>query len=195
VTRILRIDSSARQGDSVSRALTDRIVARLGGGAAVRDLAERPPVLVTEEIVAAYFTPPGERTEAQRAAVAPSDAVVAELRAAEVIVIGLPIYNFGPPAALKGWADMAARVGVTFEYGEDGPRGLLEGKRAIVAVASGGTGSGSALDHATPWLRHFLGFIGIEDVTIIAADQLGRESDDKTARAYEAADAVEPLAA
>ena len=90
---------------------------------------------------------------------------------------------------------MAARVGVTFKYGPDGPKGLLEGKRAIVAVASGGTEVGSPIDYATPWLRHFLGFIGIEDVTVIAADQLGMESEDKTARAYEEADAVQPLAA
>ena len=195
MTRILRIESSGRQDGSVSRALTDRIAARLGGEAAMRDLAEQPPVLVTEEIIAAYFTPPDELSEAQRSAIAPSDAVVAELQAADVIVIGMPVYNFGPPAALKGWADMAARVGVTFEYGPDGPKGLLEGKRAIVAVASGGIEVGSPIDYATPWLRHFLGFIGIEDVTIIAADQLGMESEDKTARAYEEADAVAPLAA
>ena len=195
MTRILRIDSSARHEASVSRALTDRIVARLGGDAAVRDLAETPPVLVTEEIVGAYFTPPEDRTEAQSAAVAPSDAVVAELQAADVIVIGMPVYNFGPPAALKGWADMAARVGVTFRYGPDGPKGLLEGKRAIVAVASGGTEVGSPIDYATPWLRHFLGFIGIKDVTVIAADQLNMESDDKTAAAYAEADDLAPLAA
>ena len=195
MTRILRIDASGRHAGSVTRKLADRIVARLGGEATVRDLADAPPVLVTDEIIGAYFTPPSDRTEAQRAALAPSDEVVAEIRAADVIVIGMPIYNFGPPAALKGWADMAARVGVTFKYGPDGPVGLLEGKRAIVAIASGGTGAGSEIDWATPWIRHFLGFIGIEDVTVIAADQLGMESEDKTAAAYESADALAPLAA
>ncbi len=195
MTRILRIDSSGRHEASVTRRIADRVVARLGGEAVVRDLAEEPPVLVTEEIIGAYFTPPAERTDAQRAAIAPSDAAVAELQAADVIVIGLPVYNFGPPAALKGWADMVARVGVTFRYADGGPEGLLQGKRAIVAVASGGTESGSAIDHATPWLRQFLGFLGIEDVTVIAADQLGMESEEKMARAYDAAEAVEPLAA
>lgn len=195
MTRILHIDSSGRLEASVSRAITARAVARLGGEVTRRDLAAQPPNLVTEEIIGAYFTPPAERSEAQRAAVAPSDAVVAELQAADVIVIGMPIYNFGPPAALKGWADMAARVGVTFRYGADGPEGLLEGKRAIVAVASGGTESGSEIDFATPWLRHFLGFLGIADVTVIAADQMNRDDGTKVAGAYAEVDGLEDLAA
>ena len=189
---ILRIDASGRRDGSVTRQIADRVVARLAGAGdtvTVRDLAVTPPVLVSDEIVRAYFTPAGERSEAQRGAVAPSDAVVDELKAADVIVIGTPIYNFGVPAALKGWADMAARAGETFRYGESGPEGLLTGKRAIVAVASGGTRAGSQIDWATPWLRFFLGFIGITDVTVMAADGTG--SQDRTAeRAYAEADAL-----
>ncbi|MGR3541247.1 MAG: FMN-dependent NADH-azoreductase [Hasllibacter sp.] len=192
---VLRIDASARTDGSVTRQLTDRIVDRLGDGDVVtRDLAAAPPVLVTEEMIGAYFTAPDERTDAQRAAIAPSDEVVAELRAADTVVIGMPVYNFGPPAALKAWADLAARVGETFRYEADGPKGLLEGKRAIVAVASGGTRSGSEIDWATPWLRFFLGFLGIEDVTVVTADQLNEDADTKIERAYEDIDALRAAA-
>ena len=101
-----------------------------------------------------------------------SNALVAELQAADVIVIGAPVYNFGVPAAFKAWIDQVARAGLTFKYTEYGPKGLLEGKRAIVAVASGGTEVGSDIDFATGYIRHVLGFIGIEDVVFVAADKL-----------------------
>lgn len=187
---ILRIDASARHQDSVTRKLTARIVEILGGEVIHRDLAETPPPYVTEEMIGAYFTPPEARTEAQRAVLAASDAVLADLRAADTIVIGMPIYNFSVPASLKAWADLAARVGETFRYTEAGPVGLLEGKRAIIAVASGGTETDSAIDYATPWLRHFLGFLGITDVTVISADQLGVEAETKIERAYGQIDAL-----
>ena len=188
---ILRIDASARHDESVSRKLTQRIVDRIGDADVThRDLAATPPVLVTEEMIGAYFTAPDERTEAQRAAIAPSDEVVAELQAADTIVIGMPIYNFGVPASLKAWADLAARVGVTFSYGAEGPKGLLEGKRAVIAVASGGTESDSGIDWATPWMRFFLGFIGITDVTVVTADQLNEDAHTKIERAYEHIDAL-----
>ena len=102
---ILRIDASAREQGSVTRALTARIADRLGGEIVHRDLAARPLPQVTGAMVAAYFTPPEARTAAQSEALRISDALVAELRAADVLVIGLPIYNFGPPAALKAWAE------------------------------------------------------------------------------------------
>ncbi len=86
------------------------------------------------------------------------------MQAADTLVIGLPIYNFGVPAALKAWVDQVARAGVTFRYTETGPKGLLTGKRAIIAVASGGTEAGSDVDFATGYIRHVLGFIGITDV-------------------------------
>ena len=192
---ILRIDASGRHDGSVTREITDRVIARLGDAEVItRDLAETPPTLVDQTVIGGYFTPPDRRTDAQRAAIAPSDAVVDELMRADTVVIGMPIYNFGAPAALKGWADMAARAGVTFRYEADGPKGLLRGKRAIVVVASGGTGVGSEIDWATPWLRFFLGFIGIDDVTVIAA---GRMNADQGAleRAYADVDALAGMAA
>lgn len=182
---VLRIDASARHEPSVSRRLADRIIDRLGDADVIRrDLAAAPPALLTEEMIAAYFTPRAERTDAQRAVLAPSDAVVEELRRADTIVIAVPIYNFAVPASLKAWADLAARVGETFSYAADGPKGLLEGKRAILAVASGGTAVGSGIDFATPWLTFFLGFIGITDVRVFTADQLNSGADTRVERAY-----------
>ena len=107
-------------------------------------------------------------------------------------MIATPLYNFGVPAALKAWVDLVARVGVTFKYTEKGPVGLLENKRAIIVFASGGTQAGSAIDFATPYLKHVLGFIGITDVDVIAADQLGASADEKLVAA---GDAIERQAA
>jgi FMN-dependent NADH-azoreductase len=170
---LLRIDASARMSGSVSRDLADRIIARIAPDAEVtsRDLAAGIP-LIDEAWITANFTPAEQRSDAQRATLALSDALVAELVAADTLVIGLPIYNFGPPAAFKAWVDLVARVGVTFQYSETGPKGLLEGKRAILAVASGGTEAGSDIDFATGYVRHVLGFMGITDVTVVAADRL-----------------------
>jgi FMN-dependent NADH-azoreductase len=97
------------------------------------------------------------------------------LRAADTIVIGLPIYNFGIPASLKAWVDLIARAGETFAYSETGPKGLLENKRVIVTVASGGVPVGSPMDHATTYLTQVLGFIGITDVTYVSAGGLAMD--------------------
>ena len=170
---ILRIDASARRDGSVSRELADKIIARFGADTTVatRDLADGLP-LINETWVGANFTPADDRSDAQKETLALSDTLVAELKAADTIVIGLPIYNFGVPAALKAWVDLVARAGVTFKYSEYGPKGLLEGKRAIVAVASGGTEAGSDIDFATGYIRHMLSFIGINDVDFVTADRL-----------------------
>ena len=170
---VLRIDASARREGSVSRDLTTKIIDRLGAAdVTTRDLALTPVPQIDETWVGANFTPAEDRTDAQRETLALSDDLIAEIQAADTIVIGLPIYNFGVPAALKAWIDHVARAGVTFKYSEYGPKGLLEGKRAIVAVASGGTEAGSEIDFATGYIRHVLGFIGITDVTLVTADRL-----------------------
>ena len=202
--KVLRIDSSARRDGSVSRQVADALVARLEQSKGpidlrVRDLASDAPPFVDADWVDANFTPPEERGEAQRAALAHSDSLVAELIAADVLVIGVPIYNFGVPAALKAWVDLVARARVTFRYTENGPVGLLRGKRAYLAVASGGTTVGSDTDFATGYLRHMLGFLGIEDVEIVAADGvLVRGTDEALGSAHgrieELLPAGEPLA-
>ena len=176
MSHILRIDASARNSGSTTRQLTDQLVARLveqGYGAAVtqRDLALTPPALLTENWVGANFTDDAERNDDQRAALALSDELIAELEAADTIVIGVPVYNFGIPAALKAWVDLIARARRTFRYTETGPEGLHKGKKAYLVVASGGVPVGSDYDFASRYMLQLLGFVGITDVQIIAADQ------------------------
>ncbi len=192
---ILRIDASARRTGSVSRDLVSKIIDRIGPSASVttRDLAEGMS-LIDESWVGANFTPAADRSDEQREKLALSDTLVAEIKAADTLVIGLPIYNFGVPAALKAWVDQVARAGVTFQYSEYGPKGLLEGKRAIVAVASGGTEAGSDIDFATGYIRHVLGFIGITDVEFVTADRLMVDADGTMAKALEQVEAL-PAAA
>jgi len=175
--KILHIDASARKGDSVTRKLGAQLVERLSdhdGQVTYRDVSEGLP-FVDETKIAAYFTAPEARTDEHRQAIALSDTIVAELKNNDVVVIGVPIYNFSMPASLKAWADLAARVGETFRYTATGPVGLLENKKAYVVIASGGTRVDSQIDFLTPWLRHFLGFIGIRSVTVISADALNQD--------------------
>ena len=174
-TRVLRIDSSANNVSSVTRQLADLFVQRLSERQSIqvvsRDLAAGLP-FINGDWVAANFTDPAARDADKQAALALSDALVEEVRAADVLVIGVPIYNFGVPATLKAWIDQIARARVTFRYTENGPQGLLTGKKADLLVASGGTQVGGAVDFATPWLKHVLAFVGITDVEIIAAERL-----------------------
>jgi FMN-dependent NADH-azoreductase len=183
--KILHIDASARKGDSVTRKLSAQLVSRLAGNngeVTYRDLSEGLP-FVDETKIAAYFTAPEARTDEHRLAIALSDTIVSELKNNDVVVMGVPIYNFSMPAAFKAWADLAARVGETFRYTESGPVGLLENKKAYVVIASGGTKVDSQIDFLTPWLRHYLGFIGIKDVTVISADALNQDFDAGLAQA------------
>ena len=194
---ILRIDASARRTQSVSRDLNDKVVARYAAAGPV-DVVERdliqPLPLIGEDWIAANFTDPAERSPEQEEVLALSDQLISELKAADILLIGLPIYNFGVPATLKAWIDLVARRGVTFRYTESGPVGLLTGKRAIVTVASGGTEVGSDIDFATGYLRHALGFIGITDVLFVKADRLAVDPE-ATIRAAEQAVADLPIAA
>ncbi len=185
--RVLRVDASARSEASVSRQVGDLLTMRMKSRdpnveIVTRDLAEGLP-FVTEEWVGANFTDPDERTAEQRRALSLSDDLVSELKDADVLVLGVPIYNFSVPASLKAWIDLIARVRETFRYTPDGPVGLLEGKKAFVVVASGGTKVGSGIDFATPYLRHVLGFLGIRDVEIVAADRLMARGEEAVAEA------------
>ena len=190
-TSLLRLDSSALGATSVTRQLTDRIVARFPGAAVtVRDVAADPIPLVDEAWITARTLPEAERTPAQRDLLALSDALIAEVVAADVLVIGVPIYNFGVPASLKAWIDQVSRVGVTFRYTETGPVGLLADRPTYLAVASGGTAAGSEGDYAARYMTYLLGFLGIRDVTTIAADQLAIDPEGTIARAMAAADAL-----
>mgnify|MGYP001824458913 CR=1 FL=1 len=189
MTKILRIDSSARHDGSASRELGTRLIERLGPDAAVkvRDLAAGVPLL-SESTLAAMWTPEADRTAEQNAQLSVADEFIAELNDADVVVIGLPIYNFGPPAAMKAWADLVARAGTTFQYTENGPVGLVANKPVYVIVASGGVPVGSPMDLSSTWMKTFLGFLGLTDVTVIAADQLNVDPESALAAARERVD-------
>ena len=187
---VLRIDSSARRTGSITRDLTDRIVARLNADHVItRDLADALPQ-ITEDWIGANFTPAEDRTDDQAAELALSNMLIREITEADTLVIGLPIYNFSVPTALKAWIDQISRAGVTFQYTADGPKGLLKGKRAIFAVASGGTLVDSEIDFATTYLRHIMGFIGITDVQIVHADRMAIEPEATLKAAHEQVDQI-----
>ena len=169
MTNILRVDSSMRTEGSVSRDLADKVVEQLSNAntqVIVRDLAKGIS-LIDENWIGANFTDPAERSEEQKGFLAASDELVGELHDADTIVITAPVYNFHVPAALKAWIDMVARARETFRYTENGPEGLLKGKKAYVIVTSGGTVLDSEYDFVSGYLKHVLGFIGITDVSFI----------------------------
>ncbi len=164
---ILRLDTSARYEGSRSRQFTDAVLAGLPPTQiTTRDLAAGVPQ-ITEAFTTGTFKAPEDRSATERDALALSDEFVAELQAADTLVISMPTYNFNVPASLKAWIDQVCRAGVTFRYTENGPKGLLQGKSAVVLRAFGGTTTGSAGDFATPYLTFALGFIGITDVTFL----------------------------
>ncbi|GAB4560426.1 MAG: NAD(P)H-dependent oxidoreductase [Ruegeria sp.] len=183
---ILHIDASARRTGSATRDLSARIVQHLGASRIIRRDLATPLPLLTEDWITANFTPADQRDATQRDLLALSDELVKELQQADTVVIGLPIYNFSVPAAFKAWIDLVARAGLTFSYTEDGPKGLLEGKRAILAIASGGTAVGSEIDFATGYARHVLGFIGIHDVDVVAADRMALDPEAALSNAQKA---------
>ena len=175
--QILRIDASMRKNGSYSRALGDRLIAQLKSQSLstvkVRDLADGIPN-IDETWIGANFTDIAERTAEQRSVLSCSDALISELKSADTLVIGLPIYNFNVPAAFKAWIDQIARANITFRYGDNGPEGLLKDKKSYVILSSGGTQLGSNIDYVSEYMHHILGFIGIKDVTIIDSSGIGR---------------------
>jgi FMN-dependent NADH-azoreductase len=187
---ILRIDASMRKTDSYSRDLLDKLIKQLNGEKGInvkvttRDLADGIS-LINEQWIAANFTAIDERTEDQHKSLIASDTLVDELNRAELIVIGLPIYNFGVPAAFKAWIDQVVRSKLTFQYTDTGPVGLLNNKKAYIIVASGGTKLGTELDFISDYVRHVLGFIGITDITFIDSSSVGLDKSKVLAHAHE----------
>ena len=189
---ILNVQSSARGDASVTRALSKKLIDGLQPTEVTDREAADGLEPVTSAWVAGAYTAEGERSDEQRAALRQSDELIAEIKAADVLVIGAPVYNFTIPAALKLWIDQVCRANVTFKYTENGPVGLLEGKKAYVVVASGGTEVGSTVDFHTGYMKHVLGFIGIEDVEFVAADRTMARGD---AAVDEAKEKIERIAA
>lgn len=177
---ILHINSSGRLSGSVTRDISTQLVTHLqqqGSPLVQRDLAEGIP-FVDENWITANFTDPEQRSETQQNALRFSDELIAELQQASHLVIAAPIYNFSVPAVLKAWIDQIARAKVTFRYTENGPEGLLTGKKAYLVIASGGVPLGSEVDFVSPYLKQVMGFLGIDDVTIINANELGQAANE-----------------
>jgi FMN-dependent NADH-azoreductase len=174
---ILQINSSSRREASHSTRLANRIVERLRdtyreSRSTVRDLSRNPHPNLDEAALAALFTPAGQRTPAQAARVALDDALIAEIQAADVVVLGVPMYNFGVPSQLKNWIDAISRAGVTFHYTANGPEGLLEGKTVYVALTRGGKYRNTPADTMVPYLGTVLSFLGMTDMHFVYAEGL-----------------------
>ncbi|MDX5446465.1 MAG: NAD(P)H-dependent oxidoreductase [Zoogloeaceae bacterium] len=175
---ILQINASARSEGSQSARLARRVVERVkalepAAELVVRDLASHPHPALDEAALQALFTPVEQRTPEQSARVALDDALIAEVQAADVVVIGVPMYNFTITSQLKNWFDAIARARVTFRYTENGPEGLLTGKTVYVALTRGGIYRDTPADTQVPYLKTMLGFLGMTDVRFIYAEGLG----------------------
>jgi len=158
------------------------------GRLVVRDIGREPVPHLTAERFQAFLAKPADRTPEQHAVAGFSDALIEELRRADVIVLGLPMYNFGVPSSLKAYFDHIARAGVTFKYTEKGAVGLLTGKKAYVVATRGGVYTGTPHDFEIPFVRQFLGFVGITDVEFVFAEglALGEESANRSIAAAQA---------
>jgi FMN-dependent NADH-azoreductase len=174
---ILQINSSARVDGSHSTRLANELVERLraanaGATLTVRDLARHPQPALDEAALGALFTPAEQRSPEQAARVALDDALIAEIQAADVVVLGVPMYNFGVSTQLKNWIDAIARARVTFNYTDKGPVGLLTNKKVYVALTRGGMYRNTPADTQVPYLKTIFAFLGLTDVQFVYAEGL-----------------------
>lgn len=195
MTTILQLNSAARSQGANSTLLANELTAKLqdanpGAKVVVRNLLADPLPHLDDAILGAFFTPAEQRTPEQAAIHARSQALIDELLAADIIVIGAPMYNFGVSTQLKAYFDWIARAGITFRYTANGPEGLVKGKKAFVVSARGGKYQGTPNDSQTPYLKSFLGFLGITDVSFIYAEGLNMGPDAATAALAGAREAI-----
>ena len=173
--KIYQIDSSARKKGSTSRSLAKKLIKKIkkpGDKVIYRDLDDEM-VFVSGLTESGMKIAKKDQTKEHKKMFKLSDTLVKELKESDVIIISAPIYNYGPPATLKAWSDLAARVGETFRFKPNGRReGLLKNKRAYLVITSGGTKLNSKEDFLTPWLKYILNFFGIEKVDVVSADQM-----------------------
>ena len=182
MSRVLIIESSARQQDSVSRQLTQTFISQWKAAhpadqITVRDLAVKPVPHLDINLLGGWMKPVEQRSDLEQVSLERSNQLTDELLAADVLVMAAPMYNFTIPSTLKAWLDHVLRAGVTFKYTDTGPQGLLSGKRAYVLTARGGIYAGSTADHQEPYLRQVMAFIGIHDVTFIHAEGMNLGGD------------------
>jgi FMN-dependent NADH-azoreductase len=197
---ILQVNSSARAEGSHSSRLANDLVTRLrstrtDAALTVRDLGRTPHPELNEATLQALFTPEAQRTPEQAARVALDDALIAEIQRADVVVLGVPMYNFGVPAALKNWIDAISRAKVTFRYTEKGPEGLLTGKKVYVVLTRGGLYRNTPADTQVPYLRAVLGFLGMSDVELVYAEGLALGTDAETESLAAARSRIDELVA
>lgn len=197
---ILQINNSLFGDEGQSSRLSDEFVERLRAAdpearVVRRDLAREAVPHLDQATFRAALTAADERTPEQARAAALADTLVNELLAADALVLGVPVYNFLLPSTLKAWFDHVARAGTTFRYTEQGPRGLLAGTRAYVFLTSGGKYVGTEADFAARYLRHMLGFIGIEEVDITRAEGLAMGEESSREALGSARERIERLAA
>ena len=190
MSTILHITASIRGEESVSRSLGQKLVAKLAKSqnaeVVTRDLSKNDLPYIDADRFAANLAPYADRSTEQHELAKIADELIEELQQADTIVFSVPVYNFSVPATVKAWADLVARAGTTFRYTENGPEGLLTGKKVYLTAATGGTPIGSEVDFMSPWLKFFLGFLGMHDVEIVAADGImGEGGEEKIAEAHE----------
>jgi FMN-dependent NADH-azoreductase len=201
MTTLLQINASINHEKGQSSQLADQFVAAFRqrhpeATIVVRDVAAAEPVPhLNAERFGAFITKPEARSAAQHAVVAYSDTLIEELKQADVIVLGLPMYNFGVPSQLKAYFDHIARAGVTFKYTEKGPVGLLTGKKVYVFAARGGLYAGTPLDTQTSYVRDFLRFLGMTEVEFVYAEGLAISPQSKQAGLAKAVAEIARLAA
>ncbi len=191
---LLKIEASANPGDSTTSAFADQFVAQLQQTHSEIEVIERNTSgqmpMIDGDWIAAAYTPEEDRSDSQKAKLALSDQLIAEIEAADEIVLATPMYNFSIPSDLKAWIDMVARAGKTFAYTPEGPRGLLDDKPVTLIVSTGGTPIESPMDFVTPYLRHIFSFIGIHDVKLIAADRMNVDAEASRQQADAALEAL-----
>ena len=197
---LLVVKSSLFNGSGQSSKLVQRFADQWrrqnpGGRVICRDLAADPLPHLSAEAFKGFGLAAEERSPAQHAATLISDSLIAELKQADAVAIGLPMYNFTVPSTFKAWMDHVARVGISFEYTENGPRGLLDNKPVYVFAARGGYYQGSAADTQTGLVRTFLGFIGLNDVEFVYAEGLALGEQAAAQALTEAGEQIERLAA
>ena len=191
---ILQVNASILSNEGQSTRLANEFVAQLAADKVVtRDLARDPVPHLDAARFTAFITTKEKRTSEQEQFVAYSDKLIDELKKADVIVLGLPMYNFGVPSTLKAYFDHIARAGVTFRYTEKGPVGLLTGKKAYVFAARGGIYQGTPRDTQSPYVRDFLAFLGITDVEFVYAEGLAISEASKTAALAKARESLQNL--
>lgn len=186
---ILRIDASASVSTSNSKKLGDRLIEQIGRQFASTKVQQRDLnydlSFINEAWVSANFTQVDQRSDEQKQRLAFSDELIEELRQADHIVLTTPMYNFGIPASLKAWVDLICRAGVTFQYSADGPVGLLKGKSVDIVITTGGVPLQSPVDFVSDYLKQVFRFIGIEQINIIAADQMNVDAETSFNRALD----------